>query len=477
MLKKIFTNSFLGNILKVASGSIISQVIGFLILPIITRIYSPEHFGEFAVLISIFAVLSPLMGGKYEIAIVLEKNINNKSSLYLISTIITLFLSLLLFFIFYFTGDFIINYLNIKITKNLFFSIPILLLIFGILQANKFILTSNNNFGVLSKIIVFDKLINTSSRLVFGIIKPSGFGLIISEFISKTIVVLYSTFMVCKNKLVILKKLDCIYLLKKYKNFPTYELISDWFDSISNSLPLLLLAYYFEDTILGYFSFTLFTLKIFINIFSKSVSSVYYQKISHMDLEKRKGFTLRLNDSLCLISVFPFLLLILGAPEIFSLVFGKEWYEAGSYAQILAPYLFFVFLLKPVVSLYRVYSKQKILLYFNIINLIMFSLATITGGYLESIYLTLGLISLSGVIIYGLIYFWILNLIKITIIDFFNSFKRYFVTSFLFLIFPILMKIFLKEDIYFLICLFVVFILYCLLMYPKIKKTYLLKND
>ena len=73
MLNKIITNSFLSNVLKVASASIIAQVIGFFLLPIITRWYLPEHFGEFALYISIFSFISPLVALKYNSVIVIQK--------------------------------------------------------------------------------------------------------------------------------------------------------------------------------------------------------------------------------------------------------------------------------------------------------------------------------------------------------------------------------------------------------------------
>lgn len=476
MSKKIFTNSFLSNVLKVASASIIAQVIGFFLLPIISRWYLPEHFGEFALYISIFSFISPLVALKYNSVIVIQKIKSEKQALYVISLASTTFLSIIFLIFLYFTLDYLI-FFNITFNKNLLFLIPLLFFIVGFNQSTNFLFVSNNKFGIVSKIIIIEKISNLTARLSLGYFIPSGFTLIISEYINKTTVFIYSLIMIFKHKLYdfsIKGKRKFYYqLIKKYKKFPIYELPSDWLASISDSLPVLLIAYYFDDTQLGYYAFSIVVVRSLINLLSKSIGVVFFKKISDISQQDRSDFSKKCIDFLCSISILPFLLLAVGGEEFFSVLFGSDWVQSGIYTQILIPYLFMLLLVKSMGSLYRVYEKQGSLLYFNILNNILFCGSVFIGGTVNNMILTMLLISFSGIVIYGLIYFWILKFIQINFFDVFKIFSNHFLLALLFLSIPLLIKIFNNNDIIFVLFSTICLIFYVIYIYPKIIKSQL----
>jgi O-antigen/teichoic acid export membrane protein len=468
------TNSFLSNVLKVASGTLLAQALGYIFLPLITRLYTPQQFGDLGIFIAMFGVFTPLLGGKFEIALVLEKDKIQKMNLYLLSAVITLFISIISFFVFLFFRDNIISILSLSINQDLLFILPASLLFFGLYQANKYLLISNNSFGEISKTIVIEKIVNIGSKLIIGFFKPSSFGLVFSDLLGKIAVVFYTYFAIIQNKLYVsvlkkFNKYEVVKLVKKYKKFPTYELAGDWFDSISNQIPLLIMAFYFNSVIIGYYVFANSILKKIIMLTSKSFGSVYYQKISEIKVTERNAFTSKLIKNLSIIGILPFIIIAIGAPEIFSFIFGENWYNSGIYAQIMSPYLMIFFFLKPINGLYRVYNQQDKLFYFNIVNFIIFSGVVIIGGLMKDITLTIKLISISGVLVYGWIYFWILQKIKITFLDFIKLIKKYLLISFGFLLIPLLIKIFNNNDVYFLFSLLLLSIGYYLYVYKYSK--------
>lgn len=480
MLKKFKnTNSFLSNVIRVGSGSLFAQALGYLFLPLITRLYTPQQFGELGIFMAMFGVFAPFLGGKFEVALVLEKDKIQKMNLYLLSIIITLFISVISFLIFLFFRDNIISIFSLTINQGLLLILPASLLFFGLYQTNKYFLVSNNSFGAISKTIVIEKIFNIGSKLIIGFFKPSSFGLIVSDLLGKIAVVLYSYFVIIQKKLYVsvikkFNKYEVIKLLKKYKKFPTYELAGDWFDSISNQIPLLIMALYFNSLIVGYYIFSNSILKRIIILISKSFGSVYYQKISEIKEKERKPFTLKLIKNLSIIGILPFTIIAIGAPEIFSFAFGGKWYNSGFYAQIISPYLMIFFFLKPINGLYRVYNLQDKLFYFNIVNFIVFSGVVIIGGLMKDITLTIILISISGLLVYGWIYFWILQKMKVTFLDVIKLIKKYLFISFGFLSIPLLIKIFNNNKMYFLFSLFIFSIGYYLYVYiyefPKMKE-------
>src|SRR5690606_25517513 len=66
--------SFTGNVLKLMSGTTLAQVVPFLLLPLLTRLYSPADFASFEQYLMAIQVLSVLATLKYEFAIMQPKS-------------------------------------------------------------------------------------------------------------------------------------------------------------------------------------------------------------------------------------------------------------------------------------------------------------------------------------------------------------------------------------------------------------------
>ena len=71
------TNSFYSDILTLIKGNTIAQTIPIIIAPILARIYNPENFADFGLYMSILAILTVFVTGKYELAIMLPKKDRN----------------------------------------------------------------------------------------------------------------------------------------------------------------------------------------------------------------------------------------------------------------------------------------------------------------------------------------------------------------------------------------------------------------
>ena len=84
---KITDSVYANNIIKLFSGTMLSQIIVFVSAPLITRIFEPSEFGIFALFISILSILSAISCFKYDSAIILPQKENEALSLLVISVI------------------------------------------------------------------------------------------------------------------------------------------------------------------------------------------------------------------------------------------------------------------------------------------------------------------------------------------------------------------------------------------------------
>ena len=83
------------NILVLASGTTLAQSIPIAVSPILTRIFSPEDFGILAVYIAIVTILSVVVTGRYEQAIMLPKSQRDAVHIVILSMFIALIFSLI----------------------------------------------------------------------------------------------------------------------------------------------------------------------------------------------------------------------------------------------------------------------------------------------------------------------------------------------------------------------------------------------
>ena len=115
------------------------------------------------------------------------------------------------------------------------------------------------------------------------------------------------------------------------------------------------------------------------------------------------------------LGAFPLILIMIGGKDFFSVIFGSQWAEAGIYAQILAPWILFVFLGSPLSTLFSIMEMQGTGLFFNFILLATRVASLIAGGFTGSILLALLLYAATGTIMWGGLCLYLLNKSGLTV--------------------------------------------------------------
>ncbi|WP_432724056.1 oligosaccharide flippase family protein [Staphylococcus equorum] len=70
--------SFFKNVLTMMSGTLAGQIIIIATMPIISRIYTPNQFGEYSNVVAIIGIISVLTTLKYDTGIAVTKNEEDK---------------------------------------------------------------------------------------------------------------------------------------------------------------------------------------------------------------------------------------------------------------------------------------------------------------------------------------------------------------------------------------------------------------
>ena len=186
MLKRFKPKSeFNRNILTLMTGTTIAQAIPIAISPILTRIYTPEDFGIFAIFLAITLIIGSIANGRYELAIMIPKKDEDAINIFALGFIITTSISLLLLvLVLIFQTYFTYLVKNEEIGVWLYF-VPISVFFFGIFNILNYFNNRKKNYKDISNANILKSIVAAIIQLSIGLIQQGATGLISGQIISQ----------------------------------------------------------------------------------------------------------------------------------------------------------------------------------------------------------------------------------------------------------------------------------------------------
>lgn len=370
LLDLILKKEFSRNILTMLSGATIAQLISMIIIPFLTRIFSPEQFGDIAIYLSLANILGLISTGLLNVAIVPSKNDEDAYILCIIGLFFVItFSTLCLFALLFFKNGFI-NLIGGQRIGNFFYLLPLSILFIGVYK----VLSGWFNRYKKYKTLAINRVVQLSSSniiiLISGLIyRAETFCLYIGNLIGQflTAFVLLIDF----NKEHGFNKKphasDTKRVLKENKSFPLFLAPMVILNSISIDILIYGLNFYYSPAIVGFYSNSRKMMFYPLALLSASFTTVFYQKIVESK-NKRKlylySYFINLGIALCLIVPVIFF-----GKQIFTFVLGGNWEFAGQIAIIMAPFTAFNFATSSVSYVFSAAKKNDILLVWQIIYL------------------------------------------------------------------------------------------------------------
>ncbi|MGP4074846.1 lipopolysaccharide biosynthesis protein [Halobacillus sp. K22] len=403
-LLKLFQKKIVKNIMVVASGAATAQIITFLLIPVITRIYGPEAFGLMGSFQAIIIVLMPVAALTLPIAIVLPTKraeaisiINTSLKIIFLVTILTL--AILLLF-----NNQIVEILQAHEIESFFYLIPIAICMAGCSQIMRQWLIRNKKFKLIAKATIYQPVISHGGMIVVGLYYPTASVLVFFTAIKSgliAVIMYYNTRRIndSSNFRFNESSLSFKQVIKKYIDFPKYRSPQVLLNAVAQNFPVLLLASLFGPASAGFFTLGRTAMSIPVQLIGKSIGDVFYPRFTEAYNKKEDFLKLLIiaTNSLFWVGLLPFGVIFLYGPSIFSLVFGSDWYVAGEYSRWLAVWLLFGLANRPSVQALPVLAAQKFHLNFTIISTVIRICALFIGFYLfSSDIIAIALFSLVG---------------------------------------------------------------------------------
>ncbi len=437
MFKKFTSKSqFSRNILTLMTGTTIAQAIPIAISPILTRMYTPEEFGLFALYVAIASIFAVIVTGRYELAIMLPLKDGDAANVVLLSLLIAVFVSISLLIIIILFSMEISLMLEAEKIRPWLYLLPITTFVVGAYNSFNFWHNRKKRFINMSQSKVLQSSTMGGGQVGLGSLKVGSTGLIIGWLMGQVIALMVVLKVAWSNDRLVFKqckRVKIIALARRYRYFPKVNLLSSVLNTASVQVPIILFSSFFSETVTGFFSLAQRILLIPMSLMGTAVGQVFLQRASELKKDKKrlKLLTLSIYKKLLIIGFFPTAVVLLFGNDLFAIVFSEKWRIAGEYAELLALWTFFVFISSPLSHLLTIYEKHAQALVFNVL-LFSSRVCVLFFGwqYIQEPYQT---VAVYGVVGAGVWFFFVLYLLSLADIGYIESIRPLFIALIAFL--------------------------------------------
>ncbi|MGB3724193.1 MAG: oligosaccharide flippase family protein [Glaciecola sp.] len=348
------------NIIKLMSGTAITQVMSVLALPILSRVYSPESFGVLGLFVAFATIMLVFTTMMLENGLL---SVTSKKSSYEIIYLVTLsnlVFSLFSVVVYYF----FIDEDSIKEAIMLVTMIAIYLIVTTFFTVLQIVQNKNSNYNV----IVSARVSVTLTFLVTAYtLQISDFGLVYATVVANVVgLAMISRGLKFRMQLLSLQRIRKI--TKKYIFISFYLIPSALIQRLTGESLVLILNSRFSEKDIGYLSFYQKIISVPTRLIGNSVMEVIRSEI----IRDKYNYKYVINIvsltvfKLFLLGLAPAVILFMYGPSIFEFVFGSDWRIAGEIASLLSVQFLLAFCISPVTNIFYIYRKNSYDLYMQL---------------------------------------------------------------------------------------------------------------
>lgn len=363
------------------SSSALVMLFPMISAPIVSRLYSPEDFGIYAVFFALATILSAISSLELRNIVLLEADRTDGAHGTLLAlSVVALFSLGLLLLLLVLPKDWLTLFLGENVLSYLIW-LPLSVFLMGGSQVLYTWATVEKEYKILAR----NKLILGLSTMLFqigiGLTHPGPIGFIIANLLG---LLLASLLLL----LLFVKALQCIQLnfsiasaiaqYRRHTGLTFWTMPGALVNSLSRLLPDLLIDRFFGAALLGQYSLAMRMLSLPIAFLSSSIQDFFRQQASAEFNEyghSTSSFWRFLMLSLA--SALLFILPVIGIiPFAFPIIFGSQWTEAGTLIQAIALLIIVRFISSPLSYVWIIRGKQRLDFMWQI-GLLGLSLATL----------------------------------------------------------------------------------------------------
>jgi len=371
-------SSTIRSIATLLTGTVASQIIGVVTMPILSRIYGPGAFGILAIFLSVSAVVSMVAALRYEYAIVLPEREEDAHRLRQLSTGLVSVISALTvvatILVFWLSGPKDQHWWVLLIGVSVFLAGETTILYFWLTRKRRYRMQS------VSRIV--QALVTAATQASLGLlIAPTGEWLIVGYLVGQVFGVgLLLVTDDARKTAPVRDHRSWWELMVRYRKMPLLNAPNALVDSLRlNGINMIIGGRSLHA--LGQFSMAWKLAQAPMALIASAISQVYYQRMAVAEPGTLKTLVKGVTRRALLLGFVPFLALGVVAPVVVPWFLGEQWSEAGLIVQALTPWLYLNVATAPLSTVFIVAERQGAMLVFAIVYLIVpITILLMAGG-------------------------------------------------------------------------------------------------
>lgn len=367
-LRSLLNSSpFLKHIFTLLSGTAGAQVVVMLMMMVIARIFTREQLGELGVYNSIVAAFAAVAAGRYDLAMMLEKDDAAAKNIARLAFRIIVVVSITVSAMAFLLSDIVKAHYSENVAWWLHFSGVTLFFLAGATMI-QFWFNRASDYKTIALNRVQQQIGATGGQVTLG---ASGLvslgGLILGQTVGQAFA--FFNLAIRARDLRILdvsQAPSMVTLAKKHWRMPALNGPNVLVDALRGvGIPLLIGAASLSS--LADYRIAESAMTAPVALFTGAISQVFFQKLSQVSPGSMYKEVKNAAFKTMLVGLVPFAILYASAPWLLPLVFGEQYSQSGYYAQALIPWLFMTLITSPISQMFVVTKTQGYLLGFAII--------------------------------------------------------------------------------------------------------------
>ena len=369
-------DTFGGRILLLAGGTASGQAIVMLAAPVLTRVYTAEHFGYLALYTSIVALVAVVGALRYQVAIPLPEDDIDGLALVVLSSLVTVATTVLATTAIVLGGPAFLELLGVTRIAPYVWLVPLGLMGTGAHQILSYWAIRLGAIRALATTKIAQGAALAVAQIGFGIVGLGAMGLMMGDALGRA-----AGSITLARRTLGARSVDARTLAARipavaarYRRFPLLSAGSSLLNSAGLQLPPILLLAAYGPEAAGLFAFTVRIVGVPLQLIGTSVSQVYTGEAAGAAREGGGGVMDLYRTTagrLALVATPIAGALALFGPALFAWVFSESWRTAGAYAQALAPMLFLQMIASPLSQTLNVLERQDLQLGWDAARLIV----------------------------------------------------------------------------------------------------------
>jgi len=416
-LQQIPMSGFLANLGKLMSGTGLAHLIGVAIIPVLTRLFTPEEIGIYATYLSLFIILSSVASLRYEYATLIPRTDQEANNITVLSSILVTGFSLLLLLVFLIAKGPVTRLLGVGSLGWLIYLLPFSIFSFGMFMVLLFRLNREKRYSAMAAGKITGTGVMSAGQITMGWMQLQQAGLILGKVagdLSAMLLMFWKLRKIQRSVMSGVSPQRMMAMAKRYRNFPFWNAPHALTATTSYNIPVLLFYNFFSEAVAGYYAMAVKALYIPVQVIAQAVLQVFGQRIAEKRANRERLIPF-MNSTLlllCGIGIVPFLLLFLFSPPLFDWFLGSGFETTGYYVRILTPFVFLVFLVTPLNFIPLMLNRQRKAFVIDLVNLAARVAALATGIWYQSVEMALILYTISGVCINTYLLFWFYHIAR-----------------------------------------------------------------